>query len=86
MLEITTTEAGKRYIRQAKARGLRLHEDGAVRMSDGRATVRDGEHIHHASGQGCTCSTAEERRGHACGHMWGWHFAVETETVQETAA
>ncbi len=83
---MTTTEADRTYIRRAKAHGRELHESSAVRMLSGRAAVRDGEYVHSASREGCTCSTTEERRGHACGHMWGWHCAVETETVQETAA
>lgn len=90
MTTITITEADRDYIRRAKERGLRLHESGAVEL-DGSvavARVRDGESIQHADATGCTCSTREARGGHACGHMWGWHYSSEVEQaqVQETAA
>ncbi len=87
MTTITITEADRRYIRRAKERGLRLHRNGAVEL-DGSvavARVRDEESVHHADATGCTCSTLDERGGHACAHQWGWHFEVEASEA-ETAA
>ncbi len=84
MTEITITEADRSYIRRAQEQGLRLHEEGAVRIVGTGALVRDGGLTYHADAEGCTCSPHEERRAHACEHMWSWHF--EVEQPQETAA
>ncbi len=87
MTTITVTTEKLQQMRSAKERGLRLHRDGAVEPNGYVARVRDGEHMHRANGEGCKCSTAAERRGHACSHMWGWYFEQQSaQAAKETAA
>ncbi len=83
---ITITEKDRVQVRRAKAEGQRLFESGAVELVGTGALVDDGGIAHHADATGCDCSTAGERGGHACSHMWSWRFAADYETEQETAA
>ncbi len=82
---ITITERDRVQIRRAKAKGQRLFEGGAVELVGTGALVDDGGIAHHADATGCDCSTADERGGHACSHMWSFWYALDHET-RETAA
>lgn len=81
-MTITITETDRDYIRRAKSKGLRLYEDGAVTLyGDGYAAVRDGQHVYYADSEGCDCSPAAHRNGHACSHMWAGRHAIDAAHV-----
>ncbi len=87
MTTITITEQDVRLIRQAQAKGQSLFAGGAVELVDAGALVEDeGGIAYFADATRCDCSTADERGGHACSHMWSWRYAADHAEAQETAA
>lgn len=90
-MTITITAQDRDYIRRAKSKGLRLYEDGSVTLyGDGYAAVRDGRHVYYADSEGCDCSPAARRNGHACEHMWAGRHALDSigtmRATQQVAA
>ncbi len=94
MRTITTTDSDREYIGRAQAKGRMLLASGAVELVGDAlyAKVQDGRATYYADGEGCDCSTPEQRAHHACAHMWGGYYALlDTESaataqVAETAA
>ncbi len=83
---LTITERDRVQIGRAKAKGQSLFAGGAVELVVAGALVDDGGIAYHADATGCDCSTAEDRGGHACGHMWSFRYALDHAEAQETAA
>ncbi len=86
--EITATDADRRYIAAAQAMGQMLLRSGAVELVGDAlyAKVKDGRATFYADGEGCDCSTTEQRAHHACGHMWAGHYALDTLASTGAAA